>query len=80
MTRDGMCGVFIPDRVLTRWWRSQWKASDRMWAGKVYIRQSGRSIQLRIKEHERHIFVYWSRPGRECIADVALDRSEARNR
>jgi len=27
-----MCGVFIPDRVLARWWRSQWKAGDRMWA------------------------------------------------
>jgi len=22
MTRDGMCGVFIPDRVLAGWWRS----------------------------------------------------------
>jgi len=28
MTRDGMCGVFIPDRVLAGWWRSQWKASE----------------------------------------------------
>jgi len=26
-----MCGVFIPDRVLAGWWRSQWKASDREW-------------------------------------------------
>ena len=34
MTRDGMCGVFIPDRVLAGWWRSQWKASDRKWAGR----------------------------------------------
>jgi len=34
MTGDGMCGVFIPDRVLAGWWRSQWKASDRMWAGR----------------------------------------------
>jgi len=34
MIRDGMCGVFIPDRVLAGWWRSQWKASDREWAGK----------------------------------------------
>jgi len=25
MTGDGMCGVFIPDRVLAGWWRSQWK-------------------------------------------------------
>jgi len=24
MTRDGMCGVFIPDRVLAGWWGSQW--------------------------------------------------------
>jgi len=22
MTGDGMCGVFIPDRVLAGWWRS----------------------------------------------------------
>jgi len=29
-----MCGVFIPDRVLASWWRSEWKASDRMWAGR----------------------------------------------
>jgi len=28
MTRDGMCGVFIPDRVLAGWWGSQWKVSD----------------------------------------------------
>jgi len=34
MTGDGMCGIFIPDRVLAGWWRSQWKASDRMWAGR----------------------------------------------
>jgi len=34
MTRDGMCGVFIPDRVLAGWWRSQWKASDWEWAGR----------------------------------------------
>jgi len=27
MTGDGMCGVFIPDRVLAGWWRSQWKVS-----------------------------------------------------
>ena len=34
MTGYGMCGVFIPDRVLAGWWRSQWKASDRMGAGR----------------------------------------------
>jgi len=34
MTGVGMCGVFIPDRVLAGWWRSQWKASDRIWAGR----------------------------------------------
>jgi len=34
MTGDGMCSVFIPDRVLAGWWRSQWKASDREWAGR----------------------------------------------
>jgi len=25
MRGDGMCGLFIPDRVLAGWWRSQWK-------------------------------------------------------
>jgi len=25
--------IYIPDRVLAGWWRSQWKASDQMWAG-----------------------------------------------
>jgi len=34
MRGDGMCGVFIPDSVLAGWWRSQWKASDRKWAGR----------------------------------------------
>jgi len=34
MTGDGMCGVFIPDRVLAGWWRSQWNVSDRMGAGR----------------------------------------------
>jgi len=34
MTGDGMCGAFIPDRVLAGWWSSQWKASHRMWAGR----------------------------------------------
>jgi len=41
MTGDGMCGVFIHDRVLAGWWRNQWKASDRMWAGR-YITGCGR--------------------------------------
>jgi len=30
----GCVVVFIPDRVLAGWWRSQWKASDRMGAGR----------------------------------------------
>jgi len=34
MTGDGMCGAFIPDRVLAGWWRSHLKASDRKWAGR----------------------------------------------
>jgi len=38
MTGDGMCGVFIPDRVLTGKWSSQWKASDRLGAGRVHNR------------------------------------------
>jgi len=29
-----MCGVFIPDRVLAGLWKSQWKASDRIGAGR----------------------------------------------
>ena len=33
MTGDGMFGVFTPDSVLAGWWRSQWRASDRKWAG-----------------------------------------------
>jgi len=33
MTRGRMCGVFITDRVLSGWWGSQWKVSDREWAG-----------------------------------------------
>ena len=37
MTGDGMCGVFIADRVLAGWWRSQWKASDRKWAGRCRV-------------------------------------------
>ena len=49
MTGDGMCGVFIPDRVLAGWWRIPCEC------GKVYIGQSGRSIQLHIKDHERHV-------------------------
>ena len=34
MTRDAMFGVFIYDRVLAGWWRSQWKASVRQWVGR----------------------------------------------
>jgi len=34
MTGDGMCGVFMSDRVLAGWWRSQWKVSVWMWAGR----------------------------------------------
>jgi len=34
MTADGMRGVFIPHRVLVRWWRSQCKPSARIWASK----------------------------------------------
>jgi len=33
MTRYGMCGVLIPDRDLTSWWKIQLKVSDRDWAG-----------------------------------------------
>ena len=44
MTGYGMCGVFIPDRVLAGLWWSQWKASDRMWAGRCTTCGRGRYI------------------------------------
>ena len=49
MTGDETCGVFIPERVVVGKWRIPCEC------GEVYIGQSGQSIQLRIKEHERHI-------------------------
>jgi len=51
MTGDGMCGVFIPDRVLAGWWRSQWKVSDRMWAGRC-TRGCGRGQVYRMSQEE----------------------------
>jgi len=38
MTGYGMCGIFIPDRVLAGQWRSQWMAGDRLGGGKVHNR------------------------------------------
>ena len=49
MTGDGMCGVFIPDRVLAGWWRSQRKVSDRMWAGRC-ITGCGRGQAIRTQD------------------------------
>ena len=50
MTGDGMCGVFIPYRVLAGKWRSQWKASDRLGAGRVHSRLwKGAGIQVRVR-------------------------------
>ena len=54
MTGDGMCGVFIPDRVLAGSWRSQWKTSDRIWAGRCttgcgrgrYISASAQVVEM----------------------------------
>jgi len=37
MTSPGICAVFIPDRVLLGWCRSQWNASERNWAGSCII-------------------------------------------
>jgi len=34
MAGDGKCGVFIPDRVLSGWWKSQWKVCNWEWAGR----------------------------------------------
>jgi len=40
-----MCGVFIPDRVLAGWWRSQWKVSDPEVAGRCkQVVEGGRYI------------------------------------
>jgi len=44
MTRDGMCGVFIPDRVLGGWWRSQWKAHFRSLAFYWLLHQPARTL------------------------------------
>jgi hypothetical protein len=40
--------------------------------GKVYIGQSGRSIQLHIKEHERHIRL--SQPDRSAVAEHSFNQ------
>jgi hypothetical protein len=40
--------------------------------GKVYIRQSGRSIQLRINEHERHIRLV--QPDKSADAEHSLNQ------
>ena len=39
--------------------------------GKVYIGQSGRSIQLRIKEHERHIRLF--QPEKSAVAEHSFN-------
>jgi hypothetical protein len=40
--------------------------------GKVYIGQSGRSIQLRLKEHERHIRL--QQPEKSAVAQYSVDQ------
>ena len=40
--------------------------------GKVYIRQSGRSVQLRIKEHERHIRL--AQPDKSAVAEHSFNQ------
>ena len=41
--------------------------------GKVYIGQSGRSIQLRIKEHERHIRLF--QPKKSAVAEHSFNNN-----
>jgi hypothetical protein len=40
--------------------------------GKVYIGQSGRSIELRIKEHERHIRLL--QPDKSAVAELSFNQ------
>jgi len=40
--------------------------------GKVYIGQSGRSVQLRIKEHERHIRL--AQPDKSAVAEHSFNQ------
>ena len=46
MTGYGMCGIFIPDRVLAGQWRSQWMAGDRLGGGEgsQQVAERGRYI------------------------------------
>ena len=54
MTGDGMCGVFIPDRVLAGWWRSHgrrvtgcgWVAAQQVVERGRYISSSAGGIIL----------------------------------
>jgi hypothetical protein len=39
--------------------------------GRVYIGQSGRSVQLRIKEHNRHIRL--AQPDKSAVAEHSID-------
>jgi len=41
--------------------------------GKVYIEQSGRSIQLRIKEHDRHIRL--AQPDKSAVAEHSINHN-----
>jgi len=42
-----------------------------MWCGRVYIGQSGRSIQLRIKEHNKHIRL--AQPDKSAVAEHSFN-------
>ena len=45
MTGDGMCGVFIPDRVLAGWWRSHGRrVTGCGWVGAQQVVKGGRYI------------------------------------
>jgi len=58
MTGDGMCGVFIPDRVLAGWWRSQWEGEgpDGGRVGAQQVVEGGRYLSASAGEI---IVVYW---------------------
>jgi hypothetical protein len=43
--------------------------------GKVYVGQSGRSIQLRIKEHERHIRL--AQPDKSAVTEHSFNQDQS---
>src|SRR5215475_5862001 len=64
MSVVGLCGVFIP--------RTPGIYKIPCECGKVYIGQSGRSIQLHIKEHDRHIRL--AQPDKSAVAEHSFNQ------